>query len=521
MFSDIASTTMHSVWQSLAWKEWHEHKWRLAALVSILCGLMLFTLVDSEHNRDVFGGVLAIALLAVGPLAIFAGACTAASERSRGTLAFLQALPVPMWRVALHKLAFGLLTVVVPCVCLMVLVFAYSQYLKAMGIPYHAPFGNPLQPADRWTTGNWIIDWGLVFMAISASLYLWTIAAGACRNDEISAGAFGLLAMVGCWIVLIVAGSMIYELLLNPRQRLSPAWDWLLASGLALGPGSAFLAFDRGFSVQTFAAVPVALAVHAGLALLYVRRFHSAIDLAARSPQVVKRAGKRHDWLRPPFATTWTAIAWKQFRESLPVALAGLGGILAIATVLGANLWVVHQDYPERIIGPFVRMFGAVSVSLGMFIALVIGIGVALNDTGTKLAYFWRSRPINSDVWYWTKFATGLLLLIVTLYLPLLVLAATLHPVGLRGLWSSEAIVVPPLQLALFTTSLALTCLLRQAIYAAVLSIAVIYLGMLPAMLVWGNFVPEWVPASCFLITAIVMSIVGWLAMRNDWGRRV
>ena len=48
--------------------------------------------------------------MCIVPLAIFVGLGTAAGERSRGTLAFLQALPVPMWRVALHKLIAGLLT---------------------------------------------------------------------------------------------------------------------------------------------------------------------------------------------------------------------------------------------------------------------------------------------------------------------------------------------------------------------------------------------------------------------------
>lgn len=514
---------MRTIWQSLAWKEWHEHKWRLAALTAILCGLMLFSLNDSDKNRDVFGGVMAMALLVVAPLAIFVGAGTAASERSRGTLAFLQALPVPMWRVALHKLAFGLLTVAVPAVCLMAVVFVWTQALEALEIPFYPPLHNAASRTSIWTTGHWITDWGAVLVTLSASVYLWTTAAGARRGDEVSAGAFGLLTMVGWWIVLLLAASIINGMIVNGMasgvRETPPVWKWVYMSGAATAPGGVLVAFDRGAGMFPYAAVPIAVVVHVALALWYVRRFNGAVNLEARSPLAAVREGKRYDWLRPPFTSTWSAIAWKQFREAAPVAIAGLTGILAIFAVLGINMLLEQRNYVAEPARYFVEMYAGVTVSLGMFISMVAGIGVALNDTGAKLSGFWRSRPVNPDVWYFVKFVTGLITLLVTLYLPLIVLAAIFHP---DGIWEmgSEAAALPAVQIAIFTASLALTCLLRQAIYAAVLSIAVVYLGVLPTWLIWGTDPPYVAVAVSLMMTAVVMTIVGWLAMRFDWGWR-
>jgi ABC-type transport system involved in multi-copper enzyme maturation permease subunit len=99
---------MRTVWQSLIWKEWHEHKWKLVSLTAILWSIAALGLFDPERGTLV--GIHAALVMAIVPLAIFIGLGVAAGEQSRGTLTFLQALPVPMWRVAIHKLAAGLAT---------------------------------------------------------------------------------------------------------------------------------------------------------------------------------------------------------------------------------------------------------------------------------------------------------------------------------------------------------------------------------------------------------------------------
>ena len=45
---------MNSIFYSLAWKEWHEHKWKLAAITAILCGIAALIL-DLVAKQDAIG----------------------------------------------------------------------------------------------------------------------------------------------------------------------------------------------------------------------------------------------------------------------------------------------------------------------------------------------------------------------------------------------------------------------------------------------------------------------------------
>ena len=35
---------MNSIWYSLVWKEWHEHKWKLVSMVAIMWGAAALSL---------------------------------------------------------------------------------------------------------------------------------------------------------------------------------------------------------------------------------------------------------------------------------------------------------------------------------------------------------------------------------------------------------------------------------------------------------------------------------------------
>jgi hypothetical protein len=90
--------------------------------------------------------------------------------------------------------------------------------------------------------------------------------------------------------------------------------------------------------------------------------------------------------------------------------------------------------------------------------------------------------------------------------------------------------------LAVFAAAAAMTSLVRQAVYAAILSIAFLYFGMAS---VWLAFViavqrggwkvelpsdPTNMSASqmaiAMLINFVVGTLIAWLAVRYDWGRR-
>ena len=144
---------------------------------------------------------------------------------------------------------------------------------------------------------------------------------------------------------------------------------------------------------------------HAALIAWYISRFGRVASLESRSPKPVERTSTIANWLGRPRQSRFTAIAWKQFRESLPIVAAGLAGVVGIVTlfVLGDTRLFIQS--PERLS----ELFSGASISLGFGIAMIVGIGVCLQDVTPGINSFWRSRPINPDAWFWTKYITGLL----------------------------------------------------------------------------------------------------------------
>ena len=56
-----------------------------------------------------------------------------------------------------------------------------------------------------------------------------------------------------------------------------------------------------------------------------------------------------------------------------------------------------------RTTGPIGDALSRRIVSLGFGVALIVGIGVCLNDVGSSCNTFWRSQPINPDLWFWSE----------------------------------------------------------------------------------------------------------------------
>ena len=114
---------MRSVWQSLLWKEWHEHKWKLVGLIALVLVLWgMFCWVGDGKPPITASMVLACySILA----ALFLGMHTAGGEKGRGTMSFLQTLPVTMRKPAAIRLLMSWGTVVIPV--LVVLGLAYAS----------------------------------------------------------------------------------------------------------------------------------------------------------------------------------------------------------------------------------------------------------------------------------------------------------------------------------------------------------------------------------------------------------
>ncbi len=504
---------MRNTWQSLAWKEWHEHKWKFAALFAMLFGVTSLSIV-LETGRDRFGLAFGMLLLCGIPMSVFIGLGTAANERSRRTLPFLQSLPAPLWHVAILKLIFGFITILVAIAATVASFSLWMWAFDQLGIRYSSPIetdhGGPLL-----RTGIWQLDITLFCIPVVGSLFIWAAAAGVNRRDEVGAGVVALAAMVAAWTltVFIVMGL----------EASQPRLYMLEAIAYAVAPGSFEIVADN---VQLSRYVVIggiaAAIVHSLLVARYIRRFGHVTDLGTRSPQVARPVSG--EWLGPPRSSALAAIVWKQFRESGAIAIAGLMAILAIGTFVYAM---------DRYAEAFWHVYASVAISMGYGIALVVGIGIALHDSEPRLNTFWRTRPINADLWFCVKFFTGLGIVVLVIYVPLLLVGGSALLVEVDR-ERQLMLMLPVTQLALFAAAVAATCLVRHAIYAAILSIgalvastsAVALSCLIAARFGWinsrWNLVAVFEDPNIVLVSAILCFVFGtltaWLATRYDWG---
>lgn len=515
---------MRTIWQSLIWKDWHEHKWKLLALWIIMWSVTLLALPGTE--RGTLFAVRACLVVGIVPLAVFIGLGTAAGEQSRGTLRFLQALPVPMWRVALYKMGFGFATVMTPALLTLALAYAWVRCLALFGIATGAAADLELQQTLPNTpfplgTNSWFLDSALLVLFVAGSFYLWTIAFGVSRKDEVSAGAVALAAIVG-WGFL----TCILVWFLDGRIRFAgwhePAMNWIRVALVAIAPGGLAPVSEMvkpDWQLLLFG-ISIAVVVHLGFAGWYVARFGRAPKLEVRSPKMATTTSGVLGWLGPPRRSPLTAIVWKQLRESGPIVLAAL-------VITALTLFLLPQPAVDEHPG-WTHILPAVSMTIGFCLAIVMGIGVALNDSKPGLNTFWRSRPIDADLWFWLKFLAGLSVLLTAVYGPMLLFA---RPAASEP----DAYLYPTMHIALYAAAVAMTALVGQAVYAAILSIAVAYAGItvtafviwVGARLGWGNEQTRYMEdlttpqiTATMLVTFALCTLLAWLAVRNDWGQK-
>ncbi|MGE3638310.1 MAG: ABC transporter permease subunit [Pirellulales bacterium] len=502
------------IWQALAWKEWHEHKWKLAAATAIVVSVSSMPLYD--YDRMSFGAATFLAVFCILPLAMFIGAGVATGERSRGTLEFTRALPVPQWKVAAHKLAAGALTCIVPIIVNILLVLALYAALKYALNKSDAVLTLPgLGSNNRLDLHEWLVE-SLILATLSAlSIFVWTAALGVRAKDEVSACARALLGIFLWWTILI--GAMML-------------WRWrgVIPLAYAASPGGwfAYASVAERENLQIGLGMAAAVAMLLLLAVVYLVRFQSSPSALVRSQKSAEVDCLQVAWLAPPFASRPLATIWKQYRESRPIVLTGLAGIGLLSLAVSAANW---QQMNLQNVGTIVA---GVSLYFGFLVTLVVAVGLFLHDLQPQLHTFWRSRPVPPDQYFWLKFVTGIAVLAATFAVPFLCAAATngiSHPdFRAIGPW---AVLVP---IWLYCAAVMMTCLVRHAIYAAILSGAVMYLNFL--LIVGGTRAwllatrqiswEKWSDpssaevAASMIIGSIAFAIIAWLCVRNDWGAK-
>ncbi len=514
---------MRTIWQSLLWKEWHEHKWKLVSITAILWGVATLAMLI-EDKADKLGVAFGMVTLCIVPLSVFVGAGAASNERSRRTLPFLQAVPVPMGRVVAAKVLFGVITLTVPLLLAIALFYLRSSLFTGDGriLMTAGELKNSL-------TGNWYLDAIAFAFPLVLSLFIWTAATGVNRRDEVSAGAVALGAMTAWYLLMLFLSYLIFVLFDSAYGSNSP-YAWLKQLGMSTAAGG----FVWPFSDRNPQWVPIlvgAVGMHAALLAWYSLRFGRVSGTENYSPPAARRVVGQLEWLPKPHKSPFAAIVWKQFRESGSLALAGLAGLAGIIAVSFFSSPTYFLQEPDHL----AELILGVCATIGCSVAIVVGIGVCIRDVSPGLNSFWRSIPINVDLWFWVKFVTGMLVLLAAMWGPLLVALFALSSDPNRILSHSSYGALPLVQIAVFSAAVAATCLVRQAIYAAILSIAATYAGIIAAWGLWflaarfglahaqTSLLSELTAAQVgvgMVLSFIACTIAAWLATRHDWGRK-
>jgi ABC-type transport system involved in multi-copper enzyme maturation permease subunit len=496
---------MHSHWYNLIAKEWHANKWKLASLAAILLVTHTWILVDATvAGFDAFGDpsgafelLVMTSFFCAVPGALFVGMGVAAGERSAGTFAFMRALPVPPWKVAAAKLLMASVTVVAPVALTVLLDGVWLALAMLAGRLAETEAGDLGACAPFAEIGQA----GLIASGLAVSIMLWSAVAGARQPSELRAG----IAAVGVFAIWAVATFVLAIVAKDFFSDHDGIYDGIYGTCLAVwyvGPAglTALLNHDPAFSHWSVVISLQLISLCCLCAWFLYRYAHAGIDMVRSPAKASTRSGARRTGLNPPRRGPLAAIGWKQWRESLPICIGGLLPACAIAVIIAVigGIQILTASVLPSIaqLSAQLLMIAAIvaffSVFFGVVVALVVGIGTFVAELQPDLLTFWRSRPISPTLWFWTKYVTGALAILLFLDGPTVVVALVAVACGTLGGWASvtDPYVLaflgcaPLLHLLAFSSAVCLICVVREAVYAGILTVGLLLVAFLTPQLV-------------------------------------
>ncbi len=507
-----------AIWANLFWKEWREHQWKLAALVAVAVILHVWVLDATRPGGDRYAMPLAIMLMVVLPIGSgFVAMGIAAGERSRHTISFLRSLPLSLRAVAATKLVVGIVVIwlaqVVAVLLSMVVLWlgelgGWTRINSSLNSLSTMRIGLPI---EEW---HWSIGVLLVSLAVSASLVVWVAAVSVNSESEVRAGVIGLVVVVALWSLF--SYQLVVLVQSKPEPEKIAAYEMMFSYlAIALPGGAAQPMANISSSFRDGVALLIYCSVHLSLAGWYVMRFgRPGLSWSWLHRDSTRPSANSDVFLAPPQSSPIVSLAWKQFRQGLPVMLtAFLGALCLWLTLYMANYKEVSGVQSERYAAMLSAMAMGSFLVLGCCAGLVGGVGTLAADLDSKLYTFWRSRPISIDTWFCSAFAAGLLMLLLTFGLPILIG----EQVFIRQAFA-EPIPIPVVTILLlsYTTGVLSASLVRQAAYASVLSI-VLFAGVL------GLAASEWIPntrlstGAVILAACVLTTLLAWQVVRRDW----
>jgi ABC-type transport system involved in multi-copper enzyme maturation permease subunit len=508
----------------LLWKEGREHLWKMAALlglvlvpiVAVLCWIRLGPV--GQRSGD---GSDAVMICGCWLVPTWLGAWTATGEKTRGTMGMLTSLPMRRWKIFGVKTAWGLATVLLPLAAGMGLVHLLG-----------------------WARGREEIELMWLGLAVATSLYLMIVALTAGIRKEGMAAMVGLLVVLGSAFWAALAGTVERQgfsiLLMIPNPFFAQfAADQV---GLELLRGSA------QWRTMVFLCLFALQGAFAGMWwVVGAWRFgkQSQREGITRGPGLARNNAanrslkQRHQEERAaqsPLATNanlaprrflFGANLWREWREQAwIVASAGLAAV-GIALV-GALVAAGNSRGADPALA-FVDLTGMLALVAPTAVALMLGTESMARDLEPGMMGFWRSRPIRTAAFFWSKYFVAL----AGVWLLLLVLAGMaflgmhLQPLAndeLRGELGQMTLTALAGWLPLvLTVTMLLYALLRRAIYA-VISAVMVLAAILYGTAAWLDTHRlilddvQWVLALTGIAAAAGLAILTHAALERNWG---
>lgn len=513
-----------AIWRSLLWKEWREHRWKLAALVAVVVGIHVWVLLVKEPGSAHYATPFLVTLYLIVPIgSAFIAMGLASGEQSQRTASFMRSSPVDLRWLAIVKLVIGVAVTAATITIAAALTRALVAVADAFSWQSDASSLESLDSLRHlYETGGWFLTALLIGVLFSVSLMLWMAAPAVNSKSEVRAGAIGLIVVV-MWWTLLAWGVYLVNRGMAPSSN-----QWVVIAHIAaMLPGGIWVALISldGLAGQSYLLFPY-LATHIPLAWWYITRFgHTGDRERARLNDAAPLVAPTPVWLGPARRSPLTALLWKHARECAPIVLAGAIGAGGLAVTMACLQYTNRHDAIDLL----ELTSGSVLVgfmTLGCCAGLVCGAGVLTSELEPRLYTFWRTRPIPIDLWFAIAFLGGLALLVVVFGVPI----AIAYQFAVPEVGHEE----PPLSLILailvlsYVSGAFTASFVRNAVYASLLG-----LGVMAATFAGGSYAlmrvvdggridisAGWLSVATLAVSAL-LGVAAWVCVRNDWSLRL
>jgi hypothetical protein len=455
---------MNSEIRSLIHKEWRERRTSIAVCSGwLLCCVFYAVAVERSHQvRDPVATFYQASQLYSLFAAVFLAMRTALGEQTLGTLGFSLSLPFSRERLAWTKLAGGGMTLLLP----VILGAVVMSPILLSGFVEQAPprstmvthISMPERPSLSAAEGTALL-WTVTVVAIAGGVQLFLLLSifGVRRRSESHIGFFGAVLAFG-WLILPEL-RMTYDAVNGWLGALFPA-SLIINYGYGGETGS-YTELDLGQPV--WAPLLVNVLVLMLLAKWFVGRYGTG-HLSRQSRRFAPWRRWPAIWSRIPIPlrNPSAALVWINLRQSLPIAISGLL-LAAVMTVAQYSQFEHGQGFRSQL--PSSTWFVA------MLWSAVVGSGVFAAELRPGLSSFWRSRPVSVGAWFWWKFFTGLIAVLVVLD-GVTILVSWGTPIGMTsGLSWSYITCMPLIHTTLYAMAVFGVCRFRRPVAGAMFAI--------------------------------------------------